>query len=200
MRTVVFLDEKNVYHGARRAFFQPSDHFTRGNFLPMALGGLIAARQPIGTSGERELVEVRLYTGAPNPNYDSQSHGAHIRQREAWEMQGVTIVSRPLRYARNRPPGEQKGVDVAMAVDFVTMAVEGAYDVGIIFSTDTDLRPAVEFVAQRGMAVPEVACWWSSKWQSHLSVPGLTIWSHRLTEEDYNRVSDYTDYNLGRSA
>jgi hypothetical protein len=52
---------------------------------------------------------------------------------------------------------EEKGIDVALAIDFVTMAVRGEYDVGVIMSTDTDLKPALEAVAQmRGSPYPEV--------------------------------------------
>lgn len=44
---------------------------------------------------------------------------------------------------------EEKGIDVALAIDFVAMAVEDKYDVGVIASCDTDLRPALEFVHRR---------------------------------------------------
>ena len=32
---------------------------------------------------------------------------------------------------------------------FVTMAVEGAFDLGVILSTDTDLVPALEYVGNQ---------------------------------------------------
>ncbi len=84
---------------------------------------------------------------------------------------------------------------MALAVDFVTLAVQNQYDVGILFSTDTDLAPALEFVAaRRGSPTAEVACWWSKTAESYLSVPGITIWSHRLSENDYKSVCDYTSY------
>jgi hypothetical protein len=61
-------------------------------------------------------------------------------------------------------PGE-KGIDVALTIDFAVMAVRGEFDVGVIFSTDTDLKPALEFVAGLGEGKPggmpraEVAAW-----------------------------------------
>ncbi len=34
-----------------------------------------------------------------------------------------------------------------MSMDFAIMALRGQYDVGIMFSGDTDLKPSLEFVA-----------------------------------------------------
>jgi uncharacterized LabA/DUF88 family protein len=59
------------------------------------------------------------------------------------------LVTRPLRYpgqAGEKP--QEKGIDVALALDFVAMAMRGEYEVGILMSTDTDLKPALELVAQ----------------------------------------------------
>ena len=39
---VVFLDYQNVYHGARRAFFDGKGPSSWGNVWPLALGRLIA--------------------------------------------------------------------------------------------------------------------------------------------------------------
>jgi hypothetical protein len=63
-----------------------------------------------------------------------------------WEGQvdclalGQRLVARPLRYpaAYPREKPEEKGIDVALAVDFVMMAARDEYDVGILMSTDTD--------------------------------------------------------------
>ena len=199
-QVVLFLDEKNVYRDARRAFFQPTDlaetiHHTCGQFRPIDLAQLICSRLPYGTKEKRELREVRLYTGRPSPSYEPKSYGPHMKQCLSWEAAGVTVIHRPLRYLSGGPPGEQKGVDVALAVDFVIMGVEGKYDIGIIFSTDTDLRPALEFIASRGCPAAEVACWWSDRSQKYLSISNAKVWSHRLTEQDYKSICDYRDYN-----
>jgi len=195
-QVVVFIDEKNVYRDARRAFFDRDAHHTRGQFHPVALADLICSRLPHGVKEGRELREVRLYTGIPSSTLEPKSYGAHMRQSLSWEAAGAKVVSRALRYSRNQLPGEQKGIDVALAVDFVTMAIEGEYDLGIIFSTDTDLRPALEYVAARRSTMPEVACWWSETAQKYLSISSAKVWSHRLIEADYKSICDYTDYNV----
>jgi uncharacterized LabA/DUF88 family protein len=57
----------------------------------------------------------------------------------------VTVVRRQLRYPKSWPvePAQEKGIDVALAVDFVRLACENAYDVDILFSRDADLVPAL---------------------------------------------------------
>jgi hypothetical protein len=100
----------------------------------------------------RELAGVRIYRGRPESNRDPKGDGANLRQCTEWERGGANVITRTLRY----PPGwpeekpEEKGIDVALAMDFHAMAVRGEYDIGILMSTDTDLKPAVKGVAASG--------------------------------------------------
>lgn len=194
-RVIVFLDEQNVYMAARRAFFDEHAPGRHGNFFPMKLANLLCDRLPIGAKEERAIKEVRIYTAMPSAAVDSKSYVPHFRRCKSWKEAGVTVIDRPLKYPRGKLPGEQKGVDVALAVDFVTLAVDNKYDVGIMFSTDTDLKPALEFVAPKDSPQAEVACWWSTTAESYLSIAEANLWSHRLTEDDYKSVCDYTNYN-----
>lgn len=117
-------------------------------------------------------------------------------------LPNTTVIMRTLRYPRDWPQvkPEEKGIDVALAVDFVTMAVRGEYDVGILMSTDTDLKPALEAVADlKGTPFPrcEVAAWTREGERSrHLSIDRANLWCHWLTESDYRVVADETDYTL----
>ena len=58
------------------------------------------------------------------------------------------MITRSLRYPRGWPtvPTQEKGTDFALAVDFVKLAIEGNYDIGVMLSTDNDLLPALEVV------------------------------------------------------
>lgn len=196
-RVIVFLDYQNVYHAAREAFHlwhaPPQD----GQIDPLGLGELIASRSPF----DRELVQVRVYRGQPDSTKDPKGYGACSRQVMVWRSKPkVKVITRTLRYPSDWPQGkaEEKGVDVALAVDFVLMAVRGEYDVGIIMSTDTDLKPALEAVlALGGNPFPrcELAAWSAPQGHSRrLSVPGRQIWCHWLTEADYRSVADPRDY------
>ena len=157
---VVFLDYQNVYHGARRAFFDGKGPSSWGNVWPLALGRLIASRGPVGC--ERVLQQVRVYRGLPDAARDLKGYAAAARQSKAqyheertddaaaWRSteEGRYYCHRTLRYPPRWPreKAQEKGVDVQLAVDFVAGALAGRFDVGVIMSTDTDLRPALEAV------------------------------------------------------
>ena len=122
-----------------------------------------------------------------------------MRQSEKWLSDGVTIIHRELRYPRGWPAqrAQEKGIDTALAIDFVTMAVDGLYDIGVIMSTDTDLVPALEFVRSRfaGERHVAVAAWRSRDSRRRLSIPGVNVWCHWLDRDDYDSVADPTNYN-----
>ncbi len=188
-RVALFIDYQNVYKGARETFHERRSPSSWGQVFPRAMGELICSLpQP---ADDRELVDVRVCLGRPSQQQDARGYAAGRRQIAVWEKQGVTVVPRTLRYRPGLPP-EEKGIDVSLAIDFVAGAVDGAFDVGIIFSTDTDLVPALEFVLKRPRlnVIPEVAAWWGDGANAALAVSGSSVWCHRLTEEHYQRVRD----------
>jgi len=71
----------DVYHGARRAFFDGKGPSSWGNVWPLALGRLIASRGPVGC--ERVLQQVRVYRGLPDAARDLKGHAAAARQSKA---------------------------------------------------------------------------------------------------------------------
>jgi uncharacterized LabA/DUF88 family protein len=196
-RTIVFLDYQNVYRRARDTFHQLSDPSASGQIDPMKLGQLLVNRD-----SNRDLVEVRAYRGQPDAALDSKGYGANFRQCAAWERAGATVITRPLRYPAGWPAerAEEKGIDVILAVDFVTMAQRGDYDVGILMSTDTDLKPALEEVASlNSNRNPhcEVAAWSAPGMHARrLSISGTRVWCHWLGPDDYKQVADQTNYTV----
>jgi NYN domain len=198
-RVIVFIDAQNVYKGARDAFgvrnaegkIQELSIF--GQIHPMKLGQLICHRPPPGHT--RSLTEVRVYTGRPDSTKDPKGYGANLAQCSAWEKAGVNVTWRTLRYPRDWPTvkPEEKGIDVALAIDVVRLAIDGQYDVGIICSTDSDLRPALEYVRNKFMRTPkvEVMAWSGAK---RLSLANMNIWCHYFSRADFDVISDATDY------
>jgi len=123
-----------------------------------------------------------------------------MKQCAAWESKEAIVIPRTLRYPTGWPDtkAQQKGVDVALAIDFVAFAIDGEYDVGVIASTDTDLKPALEYVYRKLSTVrrAEVTNWTGSTIQRRLSVPGGKIWCYWLDRGDYDSIADLTNYNL----
>jgi uncharacterized LabA/DUF88 family protein len=200
-RVVLFVDYQNAYRRARAAFRGPGGHPQAGQFDPLRLGKLIAERNPWAP---RELTQVRVYRGRPDRTKDLRTHGANIRQSVAQELAGrdkVTVITRPLRYPADWPihAAEEKGIDVALAVDFVMMAVRHEYDVGVIMSTDTDLQPALEAVVSLGGNPRCEVVAWTNPRAGHsrrIGVRGSRVWCHWLNAQDYEAVADLTDYNV----
>jgi hypothetical protein len=192
----VFIDYQNVYRGARAAFGLEGSPHMAGQIFPRLVGLKIK-----GVGGDqRELTAVHVYRGVPSSRYDPKAFGAAQRQIELWTRQALVVPrTRPLNYRDPDAPRE-KGIDVLLAVDFVTMALNNAYDVGVIFSADTDLLPALEAVAAlRGDAACEVACWKpSDRSARRLVLPGKRIYCHYLSRSDYDHVADATDYTAAR--
>ncbi|MFA4964398.1 MAG: NYN domain-containing protein [Thermoleophilia bacterium] len=203
-RVIVFLDYQNVYNGAREAFDLRGDPSRYGQIDALKLAELIVARHP----EDSHVAGVRLYRGRPDSAKQPRAYGANMRQSDALEKRGqglVRVITRTLRYPYDWPKNsaQEKGIDVALAVDFVTMAVSGEYDIGVLMSTDTDLVPALEAVFRiddRPYPRCEVAAWSRpGAYSRRLQVPGKRLWCHWLKPDDYAVVEDLTDYNLPSS-
>ena len=200
---VVYIDAQNFYEGARGRFFGRGAPRRRGQTSPLELARLLCARtSPLQSSPtDKALHQVRVYSGRPDPKRDPRTYAAHMRQCAAWERSGAVVITRPLRYPRDWPRdrAQEKGIDVQLAIDFVAGAIDDTYDTGIICSTDTDLLPALEFVATRfGRERAETAAWLTAGKGSELRLRNPSTWCHRLEQTDYDAVRDPTDYGASR--
>ncbi len=145
-RTVAFLDGQNLFHAAREAF-----GYTYPNYDVSALATAICQRQGW------QLDHVRFYTGIPDPADDPFWNHFWLHKLAMLGRQGVAVYSRPLRYRNRRVQlpdgtdhtylaGEEKGIDVRIALDIVRMAHRREYDVALVFSQDQDLSEVAEEV------------------------------------------------------
>lgn len=194
-RIGVFVDYQNVYKGARKCFFPDgTNSHLDGQVNPLKLGKTLAGN-------DRTLVAVRVYRGLPSSRDDPKGYGASNRQLELWKKLGcVETITRPLNYGDPAHPKE-KGIDVKLAIDFVTSMIAGDFDVGILFSADTDLLPALEAVIEaKGEAACEVAAWVpkGGGYPSVLRVPSKNLHTHPLYESTYLAIHDDTDYTQRR--
>lgn len=195
-RVVLFIDYQNMYREARRAFFEKLDPSNQGQFDPIKLGQLLTQSGPEGSN--RVLEEVRVYRGRPDPNKQPKTYSAHMNQCRTWKSSGAQVITRPLKYPLRWPDEKEKekGIDVLISLDYVTFAIDNRYDVGILMSVDTDLKPALEYLVGKpelGKKL-EVAAWRSQRLRKRLGVPRTKIWCHYLEISQYNQVSDMTDY------
>ncbi len=206
-RVVVFIDYENAYRNARESFHERWDPYTAGQFDPVRLSQLVTDR---GLE-RRHLKQVRIYRGRPNATFQPAAHAANLKQTAVWIRSPFTyITARALRYPYGWPdkcpPGlkpQEKGIDVALAIDPVMMAEYDEYDTAVVVSSDTDLKPALEAVVElakhknTGQTV-EIAAWNPPPplRRRRLSIKTKNLWCHWLDKKDYRAVADETDYTL----
>lgn len=150
-RAIAFIDGQNLFHAAREAF-----GYTYPNYDALLLAAAVCRAQ------SWSLVASRFYTGIPDASDNAFWHHFWAEKLALMGKQGVTVFSRPLRY-RNvqvRLPdgslhtflsGEEKGVDIRIALDIIRLAHTRVYDVALVFSQDQDLSEVadeIRFIAQ----------------------------------------------------
>ena len=143
-RAVVFVDGQNLYHAVRESF-----GYSYPNYDVHALGQALCQAQ--GWS----VVQTRFYTGLPDQGDNAFWHSFWTQKLAVMGRQGICIFTRALRY-RNRVvrlpdgtkhtflAGEEKGIDVRIALDVIRLAHGGEYDVALILSQDQDLSEVAE--------------------------------------------------------
>lgn len=192
-RVGVFIDYQNVHGWARRQFHPGNPDPSVGHIDPLRLGRILVNRR----RRPSDLEAVRVYRGRPNPDRQARSAAANDRQTAAWERNDkVTVIRRPLRYPGDWPtmPATEKGIDVALAIDLVRLAMTKAYDAAVLVSSDTDLMPAIETVYDLHLAHIEVATWSGA---NRLRLSGTQLpWCHHLSEAEYRTIEDQTDYAM----
>jgi uncharacterized LabA/DUF88 family protein len=190
---VVFMDYQNVHGWARRQFLDYGSDPAEGHVDPLRVGQYLCERR----SRESSLKQVRVYRGRPNPERQPGAAGANDRQTAVWERSPlVKVVRRNIRYPHDWPtsPAEEKGIDVAIAVDMIHLAfMDKTIDAIILFSSDTDLMPAIELIHKSGACHIEVASWSKG---NRLRLDGTQLpWCHSINEANFRTLEDTADYS-----
>ena len=153
----VFIDGQNITIGARYAFGGS------GNMHPLLLGRALA--------GDGRLAEIRYATGIPDHNIDPERATAERRRHELMRQTDVVVLERTLRYrweweirdrdlpnprkhpddvrqarVKSRNRGQEKGIDVWLALDALVMCTRAEIDRVIIASADTDLDMVPQYM------------------------------------------------------
>ncbi|OHC74225.1 MAG: NYN domain-containing protein [Rhodospirillales bacterium RIFCSPLOWO2_12_FULL_58_28] len=143
-RAIAFIDGQNLFHSVKESF-----GYTYPNYDPHALAKTVCLDR--GWT----LAEVRLYTGIPDSSDNPFWNHFWTAKLAQMGRQKVHVFSRPLRY-RNKSfslpdgiqhtilVGEEKGIDVRIAIDIIRLAHRNAYDVALVFSQDQDLSEVAD--------------------------------------------------------
>jgi uncharacterized LabA/DUF88 family protein len=143
-RAVAFIDGQNLFHAVRETF-----GYRYPNYDVSALAHAVCQAR------SWHLVQPRFYTGVPDRRTNPAWHQFWLHKLAAMGRHKVHVFSRPLRYrtrtfrlpdgsAHSFLAGEEKGIDVRLALDAVRMAHRCEYDVALILSQDQDLSEVAE--------------------------------------------------------
>ena len=126
-RAVALFDGMNLYNHAKNAFGDRD-----GRYDPAKLAREIAASQGC------ELVQTRFYVGVPPASRHRRLHEYWQARLHAMEACGVFVFRGTVNYSGHH--GQEKGVDVRIALDSIQLILDEICDTLIIFSTDQDFR------------------------------------------------------------
>ena len=145
-RTIAFIDGQNLFHSVKDAFGYPYP-----NYDPLVLPREVCALNGF------QLDSVRFYTGVPDELDNKFWHEFWRKKLQFMGTRGIITYSRPLKYRNtlikmkdgtisSAPVGQEKGIDIRIALDIVRLAIDNSYDVALIFSQDQDLSEATDEV------------------------------------------------------
>lgn len=192
-QVVVFIDYENVLRSAHEIWCEGHEKLYDSLVDPLKLAELIVHRRAPGGV----LKEVRVYRGRPDPRKEATSAAYNDKQKEAWQSDPkVKVIRRMLSYPKTWPvdAAREKGIDVSIAIDLVRMAMLKEFEVGILFSRDTDLLPAIETIRDIGGPHMEIAGWAPTS-QLRLE-SGRPLWCHRLSQDDWVATRDTRTYHV----
>jgi uncharacterized LabA/DUF88 family protein len=143
-RAIAFVDGQNLFHAVKEAFGYSYPNYDLSKLVPA-----------ICRKHHWTLTRTQFYTGIPEISDNEFWHLFWSAKLAAMGRQGIAIFSRPLRYRNktvNLPDGkkhtflvgQEKGVDIRIALDVVRAIHQNECDVALIFSQDQDLSEVAD--------------------------------------------------------
>lgn len=160
-RAIAFIDGQNLFFAAKEAFGYPYPNYDSP-----------ALARRVGELRGWDVAGARCYTGIPASSDNAFWNHFWNAKMAVMGTRGVRTFSRPLRY-RNKAiilpgggtttalVGQEKGIDVRIALDIVRLALERSYDVALVFSQDQDLSEVAEeirYIARQQGRWIKIAC------------------------------------------
>jgi uncharacterized LabA/DUF88 family protein len=196
-RTWTFVDGQNLFHAVKSAF-----GYSYPNYDIAKLAAAVSQAQ--GWT----LTRTSFYTGVPDASDNPRWNRFWTNKLLRMSRQGIHTFSRALRY-RNQTialpdgtqhvalVGQEKGIDVRLALDVVRGALRDEYDVALVFSQDQDLSELADEVrtiaTQQDRWIEIASAFPVSPTSSNKRGINKTDWI-QITRAEYDRCIDPNDY------
>jgi uncharacterized LabA/DUF88 family protein len=193
LRTIVFFDGQNLYHGAKDAWRAlPAVGHSRYSYPSYDVEKLAEAL--VSRITGRILTQIRFYTGVPNPALGATErfwHSFWTSKLRYLKNQGIEVYKGRINHE------QEKGVDVSIAIDLIRLTYEQKYEVAIIVSQDWDFGPAIRLAKeiaknQNRQLIYESCFPLGPESKSSRGIPG-TVWVP-IDQATYDTCYDPRDY------
>ena len=192
-RAVALIDGMNLFNNAKRAFGSLNSNYDYDfpNYDVTKLAKVVSVK--LGSN----LVQTRFYTGVPRQGIDADRHYFWLAKTRAMQQSGVEVYTRAL---RDSYPPQEKGVDLRIGLDALSLAYGMVYDTLIIFSTDQDFTEVRDHVEQVAASQSRTIRFVSA----YPAAPGSQIWGIKgfehlpIPQNIYERCIDPKDYRPRR--
>lgn len=196
-RAITFVDGQNLYFAAKESF-----GYRYPNYDILRLSQAVCTRQ------NWNLVRAQFYTGIPNRSDNEKWCHFWMLKLAVMGRMGVKVFSRPLRYRNqtlNLPDGrtytilvgQEKGIDIRIALDVVHAVSSNECDVALIFSQDQDLSEVAQEVrdiaARQDRWVKIASAFPTSPTSRNIRGIDKTDWIE-MNRSIYDQCLDPTDY------
>jgi uncharacterized protein (TIGR00288 family) len=142
VKITVIIDGSNFFHGSKHLC--PEIHLTNYRY-----------RKLVEKIVERKRVEILYCVGEIKKELgNKKAEGMYAQQQSLFynlEQQSIKIYKGFM--LKNNGKYHEKGVDVKIAVEIVSGALRNKYDECYLFSSDTDIIPAIEEARKAGKKV-----------------------------------------------
>ncbi len=149
---MIFIDGSNLFLGWR-TYCQKKGLLDKNGKVAMR----ISYHRLIDTlKGDTELIRPYYFDAIKDP-----PEPLKLNFLDTLREMGINVETKLLRTGKRFCPvckksheiEFQKGVDVSLATHLLSLAFEGAYDIGIVLSGDADYCTAIEYIKRKGKRV-----------------------------------------------
>ena len=191
LNTILFFDGQHLYRSAKDAW-RPAPAVGPSNYSWPSYDVEKLANTLVSRDPQRVVKQIRFYTGVPDLNVDPFWHKFWTNKLRYLKSHGIEIYK-----GRINSSGQEKGVDVRIAIDLVKLTYEQEYEVAMIISQDWDFGPAVrlakEIAKDQGRQLTFESCFPVGPGTTYKrGVPG-TIWI-QIDQATYDTCFDPRDY------
>lgn len=155
-QTILFIDGENFTHKIEQILYKDKLHKDKIEIYNINLNVLFKNKLKHLKISKKIFYNARLHDNKDTPEKSTELIKSQRKLRNTLTKQGYEFkISGNVRAQKvdGKTLFREKGVDVKIAIDLVTLACDKKLDTAIICSSDSDLQPAISELKKRNVYV-----------------------------------------------